>query len=479
MNSDTPMHSPASIRKSGLGLGILLALLLAACTRIAPIDRPHLALSDNWAEGSGEMTPPRQDWWRSFQSPRLERLLTSSLLDSPDLAAAAERVIQAEQQVRVSGASLFPSLNLGGNTASRTIDTDQGARETTESTSLSLGASYEVDLWGRLAAGVRGAEADLAAVQHDYAAVRLSLETAVASAYFQTLTARERLTIARENLAIAERVLAVVEARYRNGAASALDVTRQRTAVLTQQSALIPLEVQERQAGYALAILLGRLPQTFSLEAESLAQLQVPDVGPGLPSELLVRRPDLARAEARLAAADANVAVARAALLPSFQLSASAGTASNALLSLADPTRSLAATATLAQTLFDGGRLRSQLANAESRRRELVENYRQAILTALREVEDGLGNVERNRRLALTQEQLVEQARRSLRLAELRYREGSDDLLSVLDAQRTLFQAQDQQVQLRLARLTAALDLYKALGGSWSTGKTPGRNSRA
>lgn len=462
-------------RPTGTATLLLLLASLAACTSITPIDRPHLALSEHWAEASGEMAPPRQDWWRGFQSPQLERLLSAGLLDSPDLAAAAERVIQAELQVRASGASLFPSLSLGGSTASRSVDPGQGTRETTESTSLSLGASYELDLWGRLAAGVRGAEADLAAVQHDYAALRLSLETAVASAYFQTLTARERLAIARENLAIAERVLAVVEARYRNGAASALDVTRQRTAVLSQQSALIPLEVQERQTGYALAILLGRLPQTFALEPESLAQLQVPVVGPGLPSELLVRRPDLARAEARLAAADANVAAARTALLPSFSLSASAGTASNALLSLADPTRSLAATATLAQTLFDGGRLRSQLASAESRRRELVETYRQAILTALREVEDGLGNVERNRRLALTQAQLVEQARRSLQLAELRYREGSDDLLSVLDAQRTLFQAQDQEVQLRLARLTAALDLYKALGGGWQDHLSPGQ----
>ncbi|MCA1805126.1 MAG: hypothetical protein LC646_07280, partial [Xanthomonadaceae bacterium] len=112
---------PAACR---IGLGLLLALLLAACTNIPPIDRPHLALSDSWAEGSGEMAPPRQDWWRTFQSPRLERLLASSLLDSPDLTAAAERVIQAELQVRVSGASLFPSLNLGGNTASRMIDPD-------------------------------------------------------------------------------------------------------------------------------------------------------------------------------------------------------------------------------------------------------------------------------------------------------------------------------------------------------------------
>ena len=453
---------------------VLLALGLSACAGIEPIQRPALDLSGNWVETADHEVPVREAWWRGFQSPQLERLVAANLLDSPDLAAAAERVVQAELQVRTSGASLFPSLSLGGNTASRRNDPDLGPTTSSESSSLSLGTSYEVDLWGRLAAGVRSTEASLAAVRHDYASVQLSLEAAVANAYFQSLAAGERLAIAGDNLAIAERVLAVVDARYRNGAASMLDLTRQRTAVLSQQSALIPLEVQQRQTRYALAILLGQVPQSFRLEAEALQALRIPPVGAGLPSELLTRRPDLARAEARLAAADADVVVARTALLPSFSLSASAGIASPTLLSLANPDTSLAATASLAQTLFDGGRLRSLVASAESRRRELVENYRLAILTALREVEDGLGNVERNRRLELIQEQVVEQARRSLRLAELRYREGTDDLLSVLDAQRTLFQAQDQQVQLRLARLTAALDLYKALGGGWREHMPPG-----
>ena len=459
--------------RNRLGIVFIISMAASGCAVHEPAVRPALDLGGDWAETAEQEVPLRQAWWRGFQSPQLERLLAASLLDSPDLAAAAERVIQAELQVRASGASLFPSLSLAGSTTSRRNDPDLGPATTSESSSLALGAGYEVDLWGRLAAGVRGAEASLEAVRYDYASLQLSLETAVANAYFQSLAAGERLAIARDNLAIAERVLAIVEARYRNGAASLLDLTRQRTAVLSQQAALIPLEVQQRQTRYALAILLGQVPQSFRLEAEALQALHIPPVGAGLPSELLARRPDLARAEARLAAADANVAVARAALLPSFSLSASAGLASSALLSLSNPDTSLAASATLAQTLFDGGRLRSQLASAESRRRELVENYRLAILTALREVEDGLGNVERNRRLEETQAEVVRQARRTLQLAELRYREGSDDLLSVLDAQRTLFQAQDQQVQLRLARLTAALDLYKALGGGWANASRP------
>ncbi|WP_036250178.1 TolC family protein, partial [Methylibium sp. T29] len=165
---------------------------------------------------------------------------------------------------------------------------------------------------------------------------------------------------------------------------------------------------------------------------------------------------------------DADVAAARAALLPSVSLSGSAGLASTALLSLANPSSSLGLSASIVQTLFDGGRLRNQVALGESARRQLVESYRLAIYTALKEVEDALGNAVRNRGQEQAQLAIRDEAQRSLRLAELRYREGADDLTSVLDAQRTLFSSIDQLAQLRLARLTAALDLFKALGGGWS-----------
>lgn len=447
-------------------LGSILAL--AGCATSDTIERPQLPMPENWAEVVDvQAIAASTEWWRHFNSAQLEKLVEEAMQTSPDLAAAAEKVIQAEWQVRQSGASLFPSLNLSGSTGRSRSEPHGGVASESDSTRLALGASYEVDVWGRVSAGVSAAEAALAMAQYDYEAARLSLVAAVANAYFQTLALRERLTIARENLAIAERVLRIVDARYRNGAASALDLTRQQTAVLTQRTALLPLEVQERQTQTALAILLGRVPQGFAVTQEGFAQLDIPAVAPGLPSELLLRRPDLARAEAQLAAADANVAAARAALLPSISLSASAGVASNALLSLSAATTSYSLSAAVVQSLFDGGRLRAQVGMAESRRRELVENYRGAILTALKEVEDALGNAERNIRQEAAQQQIVEHAARTLRLAELRYREGADDLLSVLDAQRTLFQAQDSLVQLRLSRLGAALDLYKVLGGGW------------
>ena len=452
-------------------LPVLAVLTLAGCAITEPASRPDYALPEHWNETSDPVSAAiDSEWWNAFETPALDALVQQARANNPGLAIATERVIQAEQQLRTAGAARLPGVNLGASTSERSTRPDGGTTTSTEASSASLSVSWEVDLWGRLAAGVNAASANLAASRFDLAAARLSLDANVATTWFETLALSNRLAIARENLAIAERLLALVEVRYRNGAANALDVSRQRTAVLSQRAVIAPLEIQLRQTRSALALLAGEFPQGFNSPETQLDALAVPAVAAGLPSDLLTRRPDIAAAEARLAGADANVAAARAALLPSVQLTGSGGLASAALLSLADPTRSTSIAAALAQTLFDGGRLRAQLETARSRQRELIETYRQSVLTALKEVEDALGNAARAQQQEATQRAIHDEAQRSLRLSELRYREGADDLAAVLDAQRTLFQAQDQLAQLRLARLTAATDLYKALGGGWAPG---------
>jgi len=446
------------------------ALLLAACAhRIEPITRPAVPVPAAWSEPVPVADPVQAVWWESFGSPELNALVGSGGLDdSLDLRVAAERVRQAEITLRSVGASLYPSLNIGGSVdAQRSGVRGEGASNS-RSTGVSLGASYEIDLWGRLAADSASADAVLRATRYDADTARLSLATGAATAYFQVISLRVRLALARENLAIAERVFRVVEARRRNGVVSELDLSRQRTTVLAQRATLLPLEVAERQSRSALALLIGRPPESVPVQANHFDAITVPAVAPFLPSELLLRRPDLASAEAQLAAADADVASARAALLPSVQLSGSAGLGTNALLSLANPAYSVGLGASIAQSLFDGGRLRGQVQSSESQRRVLVETYAQAIRAALKEVNDALGNAERDRQQELAQQTIRDEAQRTLRLAEVRYREGADDLLTVLDAQRTLFSTQDTLVQLRLARLTNALTLYKALGGGWT-----------
>jgi NodT family efflux transporter outer membrane factor (OMF) lipoprotein len=384
------------------------------------------------------------------------------------MAIAAERVLQAEAQVRIAGASLFPALSFGAGTARRETRPEGGSWSGADSASATLSASYEVDLWGQIAAGKRSAESSLLGTRYDRETVQLTLVAGVANGYFQLLSLRGRLAIARRNLEIAEGVLKVVDARVRNGASSKLDLSRQLSGVLSLRAALPALALQERQTLYALAILAGRQPQGFDAADAAVIDLAVPRVAPGLPSDLLVRRPDLASAEAQLASANANVAAARAALLPSISLSGSAGLASNVLVNfLNSPTAAWSLGASLFQPIFDGGRLRGQVDVAESRERELVEGYRRTVLAALADVENALAAVGRTAEQEALQAQVVEQSRIALRLAEVRYREGADDLLTLLDAQRTLFQAEDQLAQIRLSRLQASVALYKALGGGW------------
>ena len=474
----TPIHTMLTLseltfphlRRSALYLTLTTAFAFAGCATQIDHVRPAVELPAQWTEATPGTLPLHRDWWRGFQSTELEQLIDAAQAGSPTLAIAAERVQQAEISVRSAGATLFPSVSIGGGTGAQRSDPSGASARTSKSTNVSLGVNYEVDLWGRLAAGVQGNEASLAASRYDLETARLSLTTGVASAYFQVLALRMRLVIARDNLAIAERVFNIVDSRFRNGAASALDVSRQRITVLSQRATLEPLEIQERQTVTALAILLGRAPQALQVAARGFDDFTIPEVGVVLPSELLVRRPDLASAEAQLAGADADVAVARAALLPSVSLSGSAGLATASLLSLANPASSIGLSASIGQTLFDGGRLRNNVALSESARRQLVESYRNTIYTALKEVEDALGNAVRHRGQEQAQQAIRTEAQRSLRLAELRYREGADDLTTVLDAQRTLFSSLDQLAQLRLARLTAALDLFKALGGGWAAG---------
>jgi NodT family efflux transporter outer membrane factor (OMF) lipoprotein len=461
------------ITKLASVLVVLAALGACASSGDSSPSLPQGGMPSAWAESGtlgtdADAVALTRDWWRAFGSAELSGLVDAAMGASPDMGIAAERVRQAEAQVRIAGASLFPALNFSAGTDRRETRPQGGNWSGENSSNAALSASYEIDLWGRIASGVRSAEASLRATRFDQETIRLTLVAGVASGYFQLLSLRGRLAIARENLVIAERVFNLVDARVRNGAASALDLARQQAAVLTLRASIPPLELQERQTLYALAILAGRPPEGFEAAGSSVTALAVPRVGPGLPADLLARRPDLASAEAQLAAANANVAAARAALLPSISLTGSAGLASNVLINFLNaPTTALALGASRLQPIFDGGRLRGQVDVAASRERELVETYRRSILAALADVEGALAAGGRNAEQETLQAQVVEQARIALRLAEIRYREGIDDLLTVLDAQRTLFAAEDQLAQVRLSRLQASIGLFKALGGGW------------
>ncbi|ACE85479.1 efflux transporter outer membrane subunit [Cellvibrio japonicus] len=440
---------------------------LSACTHTALPTQPVINYPAQFATGVAADESMDPQWWQAFNAPALNQLLDMADQQSPDLLITRERVRQAEYQLNIANASWFPSLDLSASSGRRRSEAPDGVVSRTESSSLDVRISYEVDLWGGVAAERRAARASYNATRYDQDAAQLSLRAAIASGWFQWLALRERIDTAQKNIDIAQRIMRVVDARYRNGSASAADVAQQKTNLLSQQASLLPLQLQARQASAALAILVGKTPQEFVLAEEPISAMTVPEITPGTPAQLILRRPDLAASEASLLAADANLVAARAALFPSLNLSAGIGRSASELFSLNPATQASNWSLSLAQTLFSGGRLLNQKGYSEARRAELLLQYHKAILTALQEVDIALASADNTRQQEEQQTEITAQAERSLRLTEARYREGSDDLLSLLSAQRTLFQAQDALVQQHQARLTAAVDVYKALGGGW------------
>src|SRR5690554_263822 len=437
---------------------------LGGCAQQPVMPQVDQSLPEQWSSPLGsEQGWPDQHWWQGFQSDELTQLVQEALSHNFDLAAAAARVLQAEAQVRVSGATLLPGIDLDLR-SSRQGEVGEGG---SSSYGAGLSASYEIDFWGKNWSALSASEASLEASRFDQDTVRLTTTAAVANTYLQVLSLRDRLRIAQLNLENAQRVLELTELRVNTGAASPLELAQQRSVVAQQRAGIPAIRQQEREAMAALAALLGKPPQLLEIEGDTLVGLQAPPVVAGLPSELLQRRPDIRRAEAQLYAAAANVAAARASLFPSVRLTASLGLQGQEVSSLFDGNPAYSLGASLLQPIFDAGRLKAQKELAEARQLELIQTYRSAIVDAFADVDTALTAIEHLRQQRQLQDEVLEQARLTLSLAEIRYREGAEDLLTVLDAQRTYYSAQDQRLQLELAALQALVDLYRALGGGW------------
>ena len=440
------------------------ALALAACATTSPV--PQRAASDvptAFEQPLAEAAPiwPKPDWWRGFNSEELDSLIAATQGGNLNVAAAETRILQADARVREVGSALLPTVSIGGDTNLRT-----GSNATP--TGLSLGASYEFDFWGRNRSLLRAAEASNRATRADRETVALTAVSATASTYFQLLSLRERLEISRLNLENAQAVLAVTEARVRNGIASPLELAQQRQTIAGQQAQIPQLGQQELETRAALALLLGRPPEGFDVTARDLASIQAPGVAPGLPSELLVRRPDVVTAEANLEGANANLAAARAALLPSISLTASGGISTGTLTGLVtNPIYTAGIGLSIAQTIFDAGRREAVTDEARAREQELLLSYRGTIITAFSEVETTLGSISNLNEQVMFEAEQVTQSELAFNIAQARYREGVDDFLIVLDAQRSLYSARDQLQQTRLQQLLSLVALYKALGGGW------------
>jgi multidrug efflux system outer membrane protein len=462
-----------------------LNLPLGGCWLTGNPPEPAIPLAEHYKEAPNvrraEAALPPLDWWRSFRSRELTAIVDNVRTSNLDIAQAVARVVQADAQSRITGAALLPAVQLNGQaTRSRPSQSTGSGGGGTGGVGVSFGpserndllatlsASYEIDFWGKNRYALRAAEETAVASRFDKEVVTLSSVVAAANAYFQVLAAQDRLRVARNNLVSAKRVGNLIAQRVNAGTASALETAQQQSVIDTLNAAIPPLEQTVYQFRYALAVLMGRTPESVTVHGGSLNAIAIPRVTPGIPSELLAQRPDVREAEAQLASANANVVVARAQFLPSITLTGEGGYESAVLKTLLRPESALYSLAAgLTQPIFQGGRLLGNLNLQEGKQDELLNAYRKAVLSGFSDVETALANVRLTAERERLQRAVVTSSRQAFDVSEQRFREGTLDLVTVLQTQQTLYTAEDALVVARLAHVQAVVSLYQALGGGW------------
>jgi NodT family efflux transporter outer membrane factor (OMF) lipoprotein len=365
--------------------------------------------------------------------------------------------------LRATNSSLLPQVEASGD-ASRSYGSGSNSGKKTAGGSLSI--SYAVDLWGLYRAQSESSEASFNATRFDHDATVLLVQSSVATTYFNILSLKDRLAIAQDSLAAAQETLKLVEARFSHGANSALDLAQQRATVASIEAGIPSIESQLASNQHALAILLGRPPEGFAVKTPSSDALKLPAIAAGQPSTLLERRPDIRRAEAQLQGANADIGAARAAFFPNLSLSAAK---SVDWLAGAGTTNGSSIAASILAPIFSGGSLEGNLETSKAKKVELAADYRKAVLTAFGEVEDALVSADASARQATSQAVAAEESRKAYDLSEQSYKAGAVDFLTVLDAERSWLSSRDAEAQARLAQYTAAVNLFIALGGGWSS----------
>jgi NodT family efflux transporter outer membrane factor (OMF) lipoprotein len=465
----------SAARTGGAVLALALGSLLSGCLSTGESVQSVVDVPPNYraAPSKPHAALPAPDWWRGFRSRELTALVEQAHLANLDIAAAVARIEQADAQTRISGAPLLPLIGLDSS-ATRAGTGSTGSANVFRAV---LNASYEIDFWGKNRAILRAAEYGAIASRFDREVIVLSTVASVINTYFQVLAAQDRLRIAHSNVEAATRILKVFQDRIGAGTATGLDIAQQQSLVAQQRAAIPPLDQQVRQNIATLAVLLGDAPARVIVRGGSLSAIVPQRVATGLPSDLLLQRPDIREAEAQLSAASANVESARAALFPSISLTGQGGFVSTALNTLFLPQSAIYSVAgSLTQPLFDGFRLLSQLDLQKGRRTELLQLYRKAIISGFADVERALIAVQDLAEQERLQAEAVATARRAYELSDTQLRVGTIDITTVLNTQRTLFAEQDQLVTVRLTRLQAIVSLFQALGGGWVLPEEIARN---
>jgi len=461
-----------------------VALALSACAagpdyRPPKLDLPvSWQLDAPWREATPDDAALKGPWWQRFGDAQLDALAQQALSGSPTLAAAAARLAQARAVVASSSSSQLPQLTLNTRDARQRISANRpltNYNSTNFTTiqndfTLSLAASYEVDLAGRVQRSVEGARASAEQSAADVENTRLLLTAELAVDYFSLRALDTELDVLTRSIALQRRSLELVTARRDLGAASGLDVAQQQALLDTTLTQVDVLRRQRAQFEHAIATLTGTPAPLFSLAPE-VRRYEPPAIPLGVPSEVLQRRPDVAAAERAMAAANAQIGVASAAFYPSVLLGPSVGYESRDLSSLFNaPSLLWSIGVSATQSIFDGGRVRANVDFAKAGYDLTVANYRRTVLTAMQEVEDGITGLAALDRASTQAQTAVASARRVLEMATSRYEGGASTYFDVITAQQSLLASERQAAQLLGQRQLGSVFLVKALGGDWQRG---------
>ena len=488
----------AAVRVAG-ALGLTLAL--SGCLDLV---KPDLAIDIPDAyrapHGPAEAATPPLDWWRGFRSGELTALMQEALNANFDIAVAISQITQADAQVRIAGAPLLPTLGFnggetvsnfsgggGGGGAAATGAVTQtgnslsgqslrqsgggggsGAGGFTRQFTGAFSASYVIDFWGKNRATLNAAVETAVGQRYNREVVEITTLASVANTYFDVLAARDRLRIANKNLKAAQTILNTIRDQFKAGTVSDLNVAQQEALVEMVRASIPPLVEMLGQNTAALAVLLGKAPEHFSTRGPGMDSVVIPRVTPGLPSDLLNRRPDIRMAEEQLKSAGYSVEAARAAFFPNIGLTSQFGLQSAALASLFGPGAWFyTAGASLTQPIFDGGVLLGTFEQQQALQAQFLQQYRKAILSGFSNVEQMLIALEQTTEQELIQDRVVKASQRAFDLSKQQLEQGTVNMVTLLQVEQTLFTAEDQLAQDRLLRLQAAVGLFQALGGGW------------
>ena len=468
-------------------VSLLLVGALGGCALGPDYQRPQLVAPaqfkqvEGWKSAAPADALERGNWWSLYGDAELDALVERLQVSNQNLAAAEAQYRQARALVRSARASFYPTLSGsagvtrsgqgGGDSTIRTADgvtvSGSGASRISKSYDLSLNAAWELDIWGKLRRGLEASRAEFQASAADLAAVRLSLQSELVQNYLQLRILDEQRRLLDATVAAYARSLRLTENQYRAGIVPRSDVSQATTQLKSTQAQAIDLQWQRAQLEHAIAVLVGVSPAELSIAPrDDLPEL--PEVPVALPSQLLERRPDIAAAERRVMAANAQIGVAEAAWFPDLTISASGGYRGSSFADWIEvPNRFWSLGPQLALTLFDGGARRAELERSEAAYDQTVAQYRQAVLDSFREVEDYLVQLRVLEQESGVQQEALDAARESLRLIENQYRAGTVDFNSVVNVQATALTNERSNLTLLGSRLTASVQLIAALGGGW------------